>query len=180
MHRMVRGGRLVGVIAGVVVVLVGPGGCGRFDDRPVDVAPPATAGDCVVGSWKQTEGWQRIATDDLVTDLRLITGGRTFQVRPDGTASFEYLNPTRWQNTGVGDDLEVVYAGTVTMTYTAKDGAWTETADATGATTTLTLNKKADTPRAGATGRVTKATYVCDEGNLILTGDAFRQAFTRA
>jgi hypothetical protein len=177
---MVRGGRRVVVAVAAAGLLWGMGGCARFDDRPVDVAASTHDGGCVVGTWKQTEGWQRLVTDTLVTDLMLIDGGRQFEVKADGSASFSYTDPTKWESPGYSSKLEVVYAGTVTLTYKVEDGNWTETANASKATTQITLNGETDPPVPGAASRVTKATFVCGESDLILTGDGFRQAFKRA
>lgn len=177
---MSRGGRLVIAAVAAALVATGAAGCGRFDAKPVQVAPVSNAADCVVGSWKQTEGWQRITTEKMVTEVRLITGGRLFDVKADGTASLRYTDPTKWKSAGFGDDLEVIYAGSSTLTYTASDGKWTQTADATKTTTQLTLNGRQDAPVVGAANRASTATYVCDEANLIMTSDDFRQAFKRA
>jgi hypothetical protein len=176
---MSRGGRLVIAVLAAALVASGVAGCGRFDAKPVQVAPVSNAGDCVVGSWKQTEGWQRITTDDKVYEVRLIDGGRLFDVKADGTGTVRYLDPTSWKTAGSGDDLEVIYAGSLTLTYTASGGKWSQNADTTKATTQLTLNDYKDPPAAGGVNRASTSTYVCDDTNLIMTSDDFRQAFTR-
>ena len=173
---MSRVGR--GLAAAVVAISLGAaGGCARFDEKPVEVAPPSVDADCVVGTWHQREGWQRLVTDDLVTEIRLISGGRTFVANADGTGTVEYTTPAFWKNTG---GLEVTYSGRSTLTFTASDGEWSEVADATGVTTQLTLNGRKDQPRAGVAGRTLTGTYRCGETDLIISGEGFRQAFVRA
>jgi hypothetical protein len=176
---MSRGGRLVAALLVAGLVTSGSAGCARFGDKPVQVAPSANAADCVVGKWKQSEGWQRVVTEDVATDLTLISGGRQLEVKADGTASYKYLDPTLWKNSGFGDDLEVVYAGEATLKYMATDGKWTDTGDASKTTTQLTINGQKNPAAPGATNRSLQATYVCDDTNFIMTGDGFRQAFKR-
>jgi hypothetical protein len=176
---MSRGGRLAVAVLAAGLVASGTAGCARFGARSVQVAPSANAADCVVGKWKQSEGWQRVVTEDLATELTMISGGRQLELKADGTGRFTYLDPTLWKNSGFGDDLEVVYAGEATLKYTAADGKWTDTGDASKATTQITLNGRKDPATPGAANRSTRATYVCDETNLILTGENFRQAFKR-
>jgi hypothetical protein len=176
---MSRGGRLVAAVLAAGLVASGMAGCARLADKPVQVAASANAAECVVGNWKQSEGWQRVLTEEVATDLNLISGGRQFEVKADGTASYKYLDPTVWKTSGSGDDLEVTYAGKATLKYAATDGKWTDTGDASKTTTQVTLNGRANPAAPGAANRSTQATYVCDETNFIMTGDNFRQAFKR-
>lgn len=176
---MSRGGRLVAAVLTAGLVATGLTGCARFADKPVQVAASANAADCVVGKWKQSEGWQRVITEDVATDLTLISGGRQLEVKADGTGSYKYLDPTLWKNSGSGDDLEALYAGEATLKYTATDGKWTDTSDASKTTTQVTVNGRKGQATPGAANRSTEATFVCDATNFIMTGDNFRTAFKR-
>jgi hypothetical protein len=176
---MARGGRLAVSLLTAGLVASGLTGCARFGAKSVQVAPSANAADCVVGRWKQSEGWQRVLTEQVATDLTMISGGRQLELRADGTGSYTYLDPTLWKNSGFGADVEVVYAGQATLKYTAADGKWTDTGDSSKTTTQITEDGRKGPAVAGAANRSSQATYVCDETNLILTGENFRQAFKR-
>jgi hypothetical protein len=176
---MSRGGRLAVAVLAAGLVASGTAGCATFGARSVQVAPSANAADCVVGRWKQSEGWQRVVTEAVVSELMMISGGRQLELKADGTGHYTYLDPTLWKSSEFGEEIEVVYAGEATLKYTAADGKWTDTGDASRSTTQVTLRGRKDPVTPGPANRSTQATYVCDETNLILTGGNFRQAFKR-
>jgi hypothetical protein len=166
------------------IVAIGLTGCSLLQAKPVPT-PVSTAeaisAECLVGNWHQTEGWQRLnIDDDTQIEIRLISGGRDFTIAANGTASMAYTTPAVWQGDNGRDELSATFSGSSTLTYTAKDGVWSEVADNTKVVTVLTLNGTKDTPRNGSAGRTFEAKYLCGSTDLVLAGDEYRQVFKRA
>ena len=124
-------------------------GCvGPLATQDVQVAAPAVDPECLVGSWKQTEGWNRLRFDDgTQTVLLMISGGATFTVDEDGTGKISYAADTMWH----GEDgvtrqqMTVAYGGTGTVTFSAVNGDYRQVSDFTKRTQTVTVgNESAD------------------------------------
>jgi hypothetical protein len=176
---MARGGLVVALGA---VLVMGLAGCSRLPFRgEPQVAPPdeALSAACLVGNWHQTEGWQRLDTDDGPMQIRLISGGRDFTVAANGTATVTYTKPALWQGSLGSLKLEATYTGTSTLTYTAANGTWKEVADNTKVVTDINVNGATD-KRPGAAGRTLESTYRCLGSDLVLAGEDYRQVFRRA
>jgi hypothetical protein len=177
---MARGGTLLAVGA---VLVIGLAGCSRLPFRGgPEVAPTeeALSAECLVGSWHQTEGWQRLDTDDGPMQIRLMSGGRDLTITAKGTATLTYTKPAVWKGSVGSLDLEATYTGGATLTYTASNGAWKEVADNTKVMTTIKVNTEVDGPRAGGAGRTLESTYRCLGSDLVLAGKDHRQVFHRA
>ena len=173
------GGRLLAV-AGLLVI--GLAGCSRLPLRADPVVAPtdeALSAACLVGSWHQTEGWQRLDTDDGPMQIRLVSGGRDFTVTANGTATVTYTQPAVWKGSLGSLKLEATYTGTATLTYTAANGSWKEVADNTKVLTDIRVNDSTD-KRTGSAGRTLDGTYRCLGSDLVLTGTDYRQVFHRA
>ena len=176
---MARGGRLLAI---GTVALLGLAGCSHlpFGHEP-EVAPTdqALSASCLVGSWHQTEGWQRIDTDDGPMQVRLMSGGRDMTVTANGTATVTYTKPAVWKGKVGLLELEATYTGTATLTYTAADGTWKEVSDSTKVTTDIRVNDETD-KRTGQAGRTLDATYRCLGSDLVLAAKDYRLVFRRA
>jgi hypothetical protein len=165
-----------------LVLVVGLAGCSRLPFRgEPQVAPPdeALSAACLVGSWRQTEGWQRLDTDDGPMQIRLVSGGRDFMVAANGTATVTYTKPAVWQGSLGLLNLKATYTGTATLTYTAANGTWKEVADNTKVVTDIKVNDATDS-RPGSAGRTLESTYRCLGSDLVLSGKDYRQVFRRA
>jgi len=174
---MARGGLVV-----ALVLVMGLAGCSRLPFRgEPQVAPPdeALSAACLVGNWHQTEGWQRLDTDDGPMQIRLVSGGRDFTVTANGTATVAYTQPAVWKGSLGSLKLEATYTGTATLTYTAANGSWKEVADNTKVLTDIRVNDSTD-KRTGSAGRTLDGTYRCLGSDLVLAGTDYRQVFRRA
>ena len=174
---MARGGLVV-----ALALVMGLAGCSRLPFRgEPQVAPPdeALSAACLVGNWHQTEGWQRLDTDDGPMQIRLVSGGRDFTVTANGTATVTYTKPALWQGSLGSLNLAATYTGSATLTYTASNGTWKEVADNTKVFTDIDVNGTKD-KRAGSAGRTLESTYRCLGSDLVLSGPNYRQVFTRA
>lgn len=181
---MSRLGRFGMALATTTTVAIGLTGCSFLQAKPVPTpssTADAIAAECLVGKWQQTEGWQRIEINkDTPMELRLISGGRDITIAANGTATSVYTTPALWQGKNSPDEVTVTVTGSSTLTYTAKDGAWSEVADTSKVVTTITLNGTKGTPRNGSAGRTLEAKYRCSSTDLVLAADDYRQVFKRA
>jgi hypothetical protein len=179
--RLVRFGVL---LMTATTVAIGLTGCSFLEAKPVPT-PASTAeavsAECLVGTWHQSEGWQRLNIDtDTPMEIRLISGGRDLTIAANGTATMVYTTPAVWHGDNGPDELSATFSGSSTLTYTAKDGAWSEVADNTKVVTVITLNGTKDTPRNGSAGRTFEAKYRCSDTDLVIAADDYRQVFKRA
>jgi hypothetical protein len=180
---MRRWGRAVAALVVSAVVSTTLAGCiGPLATQDVEVAAPAVDPGCLVGSWKQTEGWNRLRFDDgTQTVLRMISGGATFSVDASGTAKISYAADTVWQ----GEDgstrqtVKVAYSGTGTVTFSAVNGDFRQVSDFTRRTQTVTVGTASQTTP-GTAGVIFEGTYRCDRTDLVISNKDTRAVYTRA
>jgi hypothetical protein len=179
---MRRWGRTVAAL----VVSVGMGatlvGCvGPLATQDVQVAAPAIDPACLVGTWKQTEGWNRLRFEDgSQTVLLMISGGTTFDVDEAGTGKISYGN-TEWQGEdgATGQQITVAYSGTGTVTFSAVNGDYRQVSDFTKRTHTITVGSTSQT-NPGTAGVIFEGTYRCDDTDLIISNKDTRAVYTRS
>jgi hypothetical protein len=178
--RMRRWGRTLGVLVSGALIGTTLGACiGPFATSDVKVAPPGIDPVCVVGSWKQTEGWQRIVLDDdSTTEVRLRSGAAELTIDAAGTAKVSYAADTTWQGKNGLDDIAVTYTGTGTLTYSAVNGEWRQVSDLTKRTATITVGTNTSTGP-GSSGGIFEGTYRCDESALIISNKDTRNVYAR-
>jgi hypothetical protein len=158
-------------------------GCiGPLATQGVQVAAPAVDPECLVGNWKQTEGWNRLRFDDSApTVLRMISGGATFAVDAGGTGKISYAADTVWQGRdgATQQDVKVAYAGTGTVTFSAVNGDFRQVSDFTKRTQTITVGTASQTT-SGTAGVIFEGAYRCDRSELVVSNKDTRAVYTRA
>jgi hypothetical protein len=179
--RMRRWGRTLGVLVSGAVVATTLAGCiGPFATSDVKVAPPGIDPACVAGSWKQTEGWQRVVLDDgSTTEVRLRSGGAELTIDAAGTGTVNYAANTSWQGRNGLDDIAVTYTGTTTLTYSAVNGDWRQVSDLTKRNATISIGTNTTTGP-GSTGSMFEGTYRCDQSALIISNKDIRNVYARS
>jgi hypothetical protein len=177
---MRRWGRTFGMLVTAALVSTTLAACvGPFATQDVQVAPPATDPACLVGTWKQSEGWQRLLFDDgSSTDLRLVKGGGTLNVDAAGTGKVTYATDTSWTGKDQSTIVEVDYAGTVTLTYSATKGDYREVSDSTKRTQTIKIGAKSQSSQ-GKAGTAFEGTFVCSGTDLVISNENYRTVYTR-
>jgi hypothetical protein len=176
-------GLTVGVTVGVTVAVV-VAGCSlqKPADGPVFASAPADgvlAGGCLVGSWHQTGGTQRLDVLESPLEIRLVSGGGDLTLAADGTGTLAHPGAAVWTGSNGAHKVEVAFIGTATLSYTAVAGGWTQIADNTKIVTNLTLDGTQDAPHAGSAGRTASGTYRCGPVELIITTDGTQDAYVR-
>jgi hypothetical protein len=134
---------------------------------------------CLVGSWHQTDGRQRLDVRAEPLEIRLVSGGADRTLAADGTGTVAYPTPAVWSGSNAVHRLDATISGTGTLTYTVSAGGWTEVADHTRIVTSLTLDGTADPPRPGAACRATAGTYRCGPTDLVIETGATTDTYTR-
>ena len=135
---------------------------------------------CPTGQWHQTEGWQRLDVSGQALELRLVSGGAEVTLAADGTGTLAYPMPAGWTGENAAHELSATMTGTATLTYTATAGTWTQVSDQSGIVTTLTLDRTADQPRPGTSGRGRTGTYRCTDQELSIVSESARETYTRS
>jgi hypothetical protein len=177
---MRRWGRTFGAFATAALMTTTLAACvGPFATRDVTVAAPAIDPGCLVGTWKQSEGWQRLRFDDGTSmDMRLVKGGGTLTIDTAGTGKVSYAADTSWTGKDQSTDVEVDYAGTVTLTYSAAKGDYREVSDSTKRTQTIKTGGKSQSSQ-GKTGTVFEGKYLCGSTDLVISNENYRSVYTR-
>lgn len=179
---MPRWGRTATALGAAILVGTMVTGCvGPFKTQDVVVAPPGVAADCVVGAWKQTEGWQRLRFDNGdFTELRLTTGGISLAIGADGSMKSTIAADTTWHGTdrATNAEITVTYSGTATATYSAVNGDWRQVSDLTKRVTTIRSGNATRTVP-GGTGVIFEGTFLCGEDDLVLASEDTRGVYTR-
>lgn len=110
------------------------------DDRP-DQAAPVAAGRasptarpdttrpvgpplCLIGSWRTVEEQVMVKFYNGVDPLPMVTSGRAYEFRPDGTGT-ERMDNVVFHGTYQGNELRLVGNGFIEFTWTATDKAIT-------------------------------------------------------
>ena len=180
---MRRWGRTVAALVVSVGLSTSLAGCvGPLATQDVQVAAPLVDPECLVGNWKQTEGWNRLRLEDggEVT-LLMISGGATFTIDPAGTGKISYAADTVW----LGEDgenqqeIKVAYGGTGTVTFSAVDGDYRQVSDFTKRTQTVTVGTTSQTT-SGTSGVIFEGTYRCDGSDLIISSTDTRGVYARS
>ena len=180
---MRRWGRTVVALVVSVGLSTSLAGCvGPLATQDVQVAAPAVDPECLVGNWKQTEGWNRLRFEDgTQTVLLMISGGATFTVDPEGTGKISYAAETVWhgEDGATGQEIKVAYVGTGTVTFSAVDGDYRQVSDFTKRTQTITIGTTSQTTP-GTAGVIFEGTYRCDRTDLVISNEDTRAVYTRA
>jgi len=180
MRRWSRTGAALVVSAAVSASLAG---CvGPLATQDVQVAAPAVDPACLVGNWKQTEGWNRLRFEDgTQTTLLMISGGATCAVDEGGTGKISYAANTVWQGQDGASrqQIKVAYGGTGTVTFSAVNGDYRQVSDFTKRTQTVTVGTSSQTT-AGNSGVIFEGTYRCDGTDLIISNKDTRAVYTRS
>ena len=180
---MRRLGRTVAALVVSAAVSASLGGCvGPLATQEVQVAAPGLDPECLVGTWKQTEGWNRLRFDDgTQTVLLMISGGVAFTVDEDGTGKISYAADTVWQgeDSASRQDVKVAYGGTGTVTFSAVNGDYRQVSDFTKRTQTVTVGTESQTTP-GTAGVIFEGTYRCDQTDLVISNKDTRAVYTRS
>jgi hypothetical protein len=145
--------RRVGVAA-VVLSLATVGGCAvtkanqaatTASASPIALASPSptptpsptpSPGECLVGTWKQTDGTDRFKFYSNVGELTFRTKGAVRILRADGTGTFKYAK-TRYESSYKGRSLALVFNGELDFKWSATESRLVY-GDVTRTTVTIT------------------------------------------
>jgi hypothetical protein len=180
---MRRWGRMAAaLLMGALVSIVLTGCIGPLATQDVVVAPPAVDPSCLVGTWTQTEGWQRLSFDDKShSDLLLIAGGATLIISKDGSGKLTYPSTNSWhtKDTVTFQDVTVTFSGTATLTYSAVGGDWRQVSDFTKRTQSIVVGTQSQVSP-GTANAIFEAKYLCSGNDLVISDQKTRYVYTRA
>ena len=115
-------------------------GCmGPLRTVPAQIAEPGIDPACLIGTWKQIEGWQRLTVDEDIFDIYFVENTVEFTLADDGTGTLSYDDAT-WVGThpSLYADVEIVYTGAASLTYeTTEDGHYQQVADVSARISTV-------------------------------------------
>jgi hypothetical protein len=147
---------------------------------PAQIAEPGIDPACLVGNWRQVEGWQRLTIDEGTFDIYFVENTVELTIDDDGTATM-FHDDARWIGTHptLFVDVEVSYAGAATLTYeTTEDGQFSQVADFSERISTVTVGDSTDSGP-GAAGAEVEFTFRCSDTELVLAVEDARVVFTR-
>jgi hypothetical protein len=75
---------------------------------------------CLIGSWRVANESNMVAFYTNESPIRLVSSGREYEFRPDGTGVIRHDN-TAWIGSLRGNELRIVSNGTQDFTWTAND-----------------------------------------------------------
>jgi len=177
---MRRWRRTWGVLSAAVVTGLVLSGCaGPLRTVPAEIAEPGIDPDCLIGTWRQVEGWQRLTIDDGVFDIYFVENEVELTIADDGTATMSF-DDARWIGThpSLYSDVQVVYAGTGTLTYEATDGHFSQVSDFTGRIATVTVGDSEDVGP-GSAGAEVDFTFRCSDTDLVMAVEGARVVYSR-
>jgi hypothetical protein len=173
---MSHGGRFLGALAAAALMVGSLAGCSyipKHAGSQYAANVDGGADGCMVGHWRQINGWQRLEGDNLLQELRLISGGWDEVFKADGTGVLTYPpSGGLWKNDDFTTKVTVTYSGTQTVHYTPyRDGRLTIVSDGTALTTLVDVNGKSNPPTTGGKDITRQWHYTCSPTELTMKAD---------